>query len=290
MGICKKYESQESHRLYVYQSCTNVFHRLFVEAEDELADVNIEAIEDIFLKMETTFETYKSDVIYFHLGIVLSFLRLEYYNHYKLYRKAESYFEDVNDSIGSLLSSYNSYTYPSQFLFTKLERHARLNSLETLYEENQGLFHDFEPDLQNVPQYVTYICYRAICQYYAGKYEEAIRGLNKLLNEISLKRFQYVHLEIKLLLALQYTIIKENELLLQLVNSIQRQIRILSKETCIHAVQIIKILKIAGQANKSDKEAKLRVVIEKLKKTIRPVGFSLIRYIKFDDDFIKRLM
>lgn len=287
VAVCKRYES---HRLYVYQSCINVFHRLFVEAEDELTDDSIEAIEDIFTNMEKIFQTYERDVIYFHLVVVLSFMRLEYYNHYKLYRKAESFFEEVNDSIGSLLSSYNTHTYPAQFLFTKLERQIRLGNLETLYEENQGLFIDFEPDMQNVPQYVTYICYRAICMYYAGKYEEAIKWLNKLLNEVSLKRFAYVHLEIKLLLALQYCIVKDSELLSQLVNSIQRQIRILSKETCIHAVQIIKILKVASQGSKSERESKIRVVMEKIKKVIRTNGFSLMRYIKMDDDFVKRLL
>ncbi|GAB4403343.1 MAG: hypothetical protein OHK0053_28010 [Microscillaceae bacterium] len=285
--ICKKYES---HRLYIYQSCINVFHRLFVEAEDELTDESIEPIEDIFTNMEKIFNDFPMDTIYFHLRVVLEFLRLEYYNHYKLYRKAERYFDEVNDSIGSLLSSYNTHTYPARFLFTKLERHTRLNTQAELYEENQGLFHDFEPDVQNVPQYVSYVCYRALSQYFAEKYDEAIRWLNKLLNEISLKRFPYVHLEIKLLLAIQYAIVKDTELLAQLTNSIQRQIRLLGKETCIHVVIFIKILKIATQSSRSDRAGRIDQYLDKLKKTAMPNGFCLVKYLKLDEDFTRRVI
>ncbi|MEO1655099.1 MAG: hypothetical protein AAFU64_16245, partial [Bacteroidota bacterium] len=207
INTCKRYEAEKYHRLYIYQSCVNVFHRLFVEAEEEIIDETIEPIEDIFAKMEKIFVTFDRDSIYFHLRIVLQFQRLEYYNHYRLFRKAEKYFEEVNDSIGSLLSSYNTHTYPARFLFTKLERHARLNTQDKLYDENLGLFHDFEPDIQNVPQYVTYVTYRAVSQFYAEKYDEAIRWINKLLNDISLKKYPYVHLEVKLLLAIQYCIV-----------------------------------------------------------------------------------
>lgn len=288
IALCKKYES---HRLYVYQSCVNIFHRLFVEAEDEqLNDESIEPIEDIFAKIDAIFEQYKLDTIYFHLSVVFEHLRLEYYNHYKLYRKAEKYYEEVNDSISSLLSSYNTHTYPSRFLFTKLERAMRMGGLENLYEENNGIFHDFEADIQNVPQFVTYTSYRAIGAYYAEKYDDAVRGLTKLLNDTSLKKYPYVNLEIKLILGILYFITNETELLGQLISSIQRQIRILSKETCIHAVLFIKILRTASHASKGEKQPRIQSLMEKIKKATRSNGFSLTRYIRMDDDFLKRIL
>ncbi|TAE16790.1 MAG: hypothetical protein EAZ95_07300 [Bacteroidetes bacterium] len=292
-NVYKKYDSETSHRLYVYYSCVNVFHRLFVEAEDELTDENVEPIEDIFINMEKIFQKFKADPIYFHLRVVLEFLRLEYYNYYKLYRKAEKLFDEVNDSISSLLSSYNGHTYGARFLFTKLERHLRMSGLETLHDENAGLFHDFEADIQNVPQYVTYVGYRAISMYYAGKYDDAIRWINKLLNEVNLKRYAYVGLDIKLFLAILYAIVKDEELLNQAHSSMQRQVRILSKETCIHVVQLMKILKLSTSETKEDTESKadkVRSAVEKLRKTTIPVGFSLVRYLKFDEDFVKKLI
>ncbi|TAG91935.1 MAG: hypothetical protein EAZ20_02950 [Bacteroidetes bacterium] len=286
--ICKKYPS--SRRLYVYQSCVNIYHRLFVEVGDEIADDNSEPIEDILASVEQTFSQYGMDSIYFHLGIVFQYLKLEYYNHYKLYRKAEKFFDEVNDSSASLLSSYSIYTYPARFLFTKLERHTRANTLDTINEENQGLFIDFEADIENVPQYVSYVCYRAICQFYADKSDEAVRWLNRLLNDVSLKKYPYVSLEIKLFLGVLYVLVKDDELLSQLLTSLQRQVRVLSKETCIHAVLITKLLKLSTQANKPERQTRMNYLFEKIKKTLPANAFCITKYLKFDEDLLKKML
>jgi len=283
-NTCKPYDS---HRLEVYQNCVSVFHRLFVEPEDDLLEEDIEPIEDIFDKMEKIFQLYPLDASYYHLTIILEFLRLEYYNHYRLYRKAEKFFEEVNDSVESLLSNYYLFTYPARFLLTKLERHTRLASLSDLYEENQGLFQDFEPEVENIFLYVPYVSYRAISCYYAKKYQEAARWLNKLLDTVNLKKYPYIMVEVKLLLALQYSMLRDEDLLLQLVSSIQRQIRQLGKETCMHAVLFTKLLRATFQSY-NDKEAKIQGIMDKLKKT--PVwGFRLSQYILLDEDFMERL-
>jgi len=92
----------ESHRLYVYQSCMLVYHRLFVEKEDNLQQEG-ESIEDIFDRVQKVFDTYNLDPLYYHINLVFEFLKLEYYNHYKVYRQAEKYYDEVNDAAGSLL-------------------------------------------------------------------------------------------------------------------------------------------------------------------------------------------
>ncbi|TAF65569.1 MAG: hypothetical protein EAZ55_08395 [Cytophagales bacterium] len=284
-NTCKLYES---HRLYIYQNCVGVFHRLFVEPEAESADEQMEPLEDIFMKIEEIFEKYKSDALYFHLVILLDFLRLEYYNHYKLYRKAEKYFEEVNDSAEGLLTNYNFYTYPARFLLTKLERHNRLNTQSEMYEENKVLFHEYEPDMNNIPQYVTYVSYRALGCYYGGRYDEASRWLNSLLDAVSLKKYPYVHIEVKLLLSLQYCMLRDNELLQQMSNSIMRQIRILGKETCVQAVLFAKILKIALEDSSNVWEDKLPPLFERIKRVNNPY-FSLIQYVKLDESFIQKI-
>jgi tetratricopeptide (TPR) repeat protein len=285
--ICKAYP--ESHRLYIYQSCVGIFHRLFVEPEGEMMpDDEIEPIEDIFNKMERIFGTYTMDASYFHLNVLLDFLRLEYYNHYRLYRKAEKYFDEVNDTSERLLTSYNAYTYPSRFLLTKLERHNRMGTSDSLYAENEAIFADFEPDPQDVAQYTIYMCYRALSCYHVKRYDQAAKWINQLLDTVSLKKYPYVYLEVKLLLSIQYCLMRESDLLAQLINSIQRQIRQLGKETCIHVVMMVKILKASMQSSRSDKEGKIRALLDKLRKTSYQ-GFSVTTYVKADDDFVARL-
>jgi hypothetical protein len=283
-NVCALYKS---HRLYVYQSCINIFHRLFVEKEEDLKG-EVEPIEDILMNVQKIFEEYHLDSIYYHLRIVFEYLKLEYYEHYRVYRKAENYFEEVNDSCADLLSNYSLYTYPAQFLITKLKRHMRIDQVEDIYEENEGLFHDYEPDKNDIPNYITYVLYRALACYYKKKYDEAARWINNLLNEISLKKYPEAQLEIKAVLALQYCMLRDYDLFNQLINSIQRQIRLLGKDECDHVIDFTKMLKISISDSKRNKKSKIEGLADKFK-SYKLSYFTPTLLIKTDEDFVDAL-
>jgi len=285
--MSKVAELYESHRLYVYQSCLSIFHSLFVLKEESIED-NADPIEDVLDKVEEIFNSYNLDSIYFHLDLVFEFLKLEYYTHYKVYRKAEKYFEEVNDASSNLLSNYGLYTYPTQFLITKIKRHVRMGTEGELYDENEGLFLGFEVDKQDVPKHITYVMYRAISCYYNDKYDEAARWINNLLNEVSFKRFPKAQLEIKMVLALQYCLMNDYELFNQLINSIQRQIRLLGKENCKHILIIGKMIKTSMNDIKKNKAEKIETLISKMD-TLDINYFAPTTWIKMDEKFVKLL-
>jgi hypothetical protein len=277
----------QSHRLYVYQNCINIFHRLYVEPD--ASTENKESTEETFEKIQNIFDSYYLDSIYYHLKLVFEFLKLEYYTYFNVYRKAEKYFEDVNEQTSTLLGNYNLYTFTSKFLLTKTERHLRANNENLLYEENKLLFEDYEIDKNDIPSYVIYVTYRSLSCYYADKYSESARWINNLLNELSLKKTPYAQLEIKLFLALQYCLMEDGEELFnQLINSIQRQVRLLGKQNCQHILLFTKILKTSLNETKKSKPMKIQGYINKLKK-INPPHFSPLKYIKLDEDFISKL-
>ena len=62
-NVCALYKS---HRLYVYQSCINIYHRLYVEKEETMEDA-LEPIEDIIVHVQKIFEEYSLDSSYDHL-------------------------------------------------------------------------------------------------------------------------------------------------------------------------------------------------------------------------------
>jgi hypothetical protein len=274
----------ESHRLYVYQSSMYIFHRLFVEVDDNMQQDG-ESIEDIFDKVQKIFESYHLDAIYYHLNLVFEFLKLEYYNHYKVYRQAEKYYEEVNDACANLMVNYSTFTFPSQFLISKLERHLRTGTEVELYAENESIFLDYEVDMMDIPKHIIYIVYRAISSYYIGKFDESAKLINGLLNDVSLKKYPYAQLEIKTLLALQYTLMRDFELFNQLSNSIQRQIRLFGKESCENIQLFLKILKIATSEAKKEKAKKITAVIPRLN-SINVHYFAPTKLIKLDDKFI----
>ncbi len=277
----------QSHRLYVYQACMNIFHRLFVEEDSN--DSEQEPIEDMLDNVQKIFTTYHLDAIYYHLKNVFDFLKHEYYNHYKVYRKAEKYYEDVNEDAGVLLSSYSAYTFPAQFLISKTERCLRLNCEMMMFEENDEIFKAYETDPDDEPKQILYVLYRALSCFYVDKYEETARWINNLLNNISLKRYPLAIIEIKTFLALQYCLMNEEDLFGQLINSIQRQIRILEGNKTRHIVFFIKIMKTALNEAKRDKEGKIRILLNRIHHQEKSRIFSCVRHIKFDDDFIRKL-
>ena len=276
----------ESHRLYIFLSCMRVFHKLFVEKGENVSDT--ESIQDTFGKVEKIFSTYSQDPLYYHLNLVFEFLKLEYFTHYKIYKEAEKYFEEINDATSNLLVNYPYYTFSSRFLILKLERAIRTGTEGDLYVENETLFNDYEADPNDLPRLIIFSTYKSLTCYYAGKYEEAAKILNSLINEVSLKPFPLVQMEIKALLALQYCLLKDFELFNQLSNSVQRQIRMIGKDVCENVLLFLKMLKIAISEAKREKPTKIAAIIPKFKNTSVNY-FSPTGLIRMDDQFIDNL-
>jgi hypothetical protein len=277
----------ESHRLYVYQSCMLVFHRLFVEPDDNM-HLDGESIEDIFKHVEKIFETYNLDPLYYHLNLIFEYLKLEYYNHYGVIHQVEKSFEEVNDAASNLLINYPTYTFAGRFLITKLERHLRLKTEGDIYDESESLFEDFEQDILDVPRHTIYTIYCALGCYYVGKYEEAAKLINNLLNDVSLKRFPFVHMEVKTLLALQYCMLRDFDLFNQLSSSIQRQIRLFGKDDCENILYFLKILKIATSEAKREKPKKIMQLIPKFR-AVKVNYFAPTTFIRMDKEFVENL-
>jgi effector-binding domain-containing protein len=278
----------ESHRLYVYKSCMMVFHRLFVESE-ESTQPDEESIEDVFGRVQEIFDRYNLDPVYYHLNLLFEFLKLEYYNHYKVFKQAERYYEEVNDAASNLLVNYPYYTFSIRFLISKLERGLRTGTEGELFAEQKEMFADFEPDPNNVPQHVIYTVYGALCSYYSGRYEEAAKALNNLINEVSLKRYPLAQTEVKALLCLQYCMLKDIDLFNQLSNSVQRNIRIIGKDACENVLTFLKILKIAVSEAKKEKHKKISALIPRFK-SLSVSYFAPTSFIRMDEKFVERLI
>ncbi|HET9486646.1 MAG TPA: hypothetical protein VFO54_04405, partial [Chryseosolibacter sp.] len=194
----------------------------------------------------------------------------------------------VNDACANLMVNYSNFTFPAQFLISKIERHLRNATESELYSENETVFEDYEVDAMDVPKHIIYVLYRALSCFYVDKFDEAAKMINNLLNEVSLKKYPYAQLEIKSLLALQYVLLKDYELFNQLSNSIQRQIRLFGKDSCENIMLFLKILKIATSEAKKEKAKKITGLIPRLNSTA--VGyFAPTKLIKLDEKFVKLL-
>ena len=276
-----------SHRLYVYQSCLTIFHAMFVETDQKLLEGE-EPLDQNLEKIDIIFETYAADANYHHLRLVFDFLKLEYYNFVKLPKKADKYLAEVNDFANIFLSNYSLYTFPSHFVLSKLQRISELGSYDEIVEENKVIFAEYEADPSDIPKYIVYHTYRALCYFHAEKYDLAAKTINNVLNETSLKRFPDMQLEIKTFLALQYCLLKDDDLFNQLMNSIQRQIRLHGKKRLEHLVFITKSMKQSLTGTSKIKPNKIKSLINKI--SFEKVKFySPLRYVKYNDNLIAKL-
>ncbi len=286
-NVCNLYQS---HRLYVLNSFMNIFHRLFVEKDDEnITDLDEEPTEDVLQRNEEIINSYKTDKIYFHLNIVLEYLRLGYYTHFNVYRKAERYYQEVNIHSSRLLSNYNLYTFPSNFLVLKIDRALRLGSEADLSEEAFDLYEDLQPDKHDLPQFYIYSVFRGLASYYSDNYDEAAKWINTLINDLTWKKYPLALLEARLFLNIQFLFKGDKDLAKQINGSIQRQIRALGKENCEVAFAFQQILKISTSHFKKDKRDKIQEVIRELEK-ITTNYFSPLKLIRLDEKFVEILL
>lgn len=277
----------QSHRLFVYKNALGIFHHLFIDSKYIPEDS--ESIEDSFEKIDKIFSTYSSDVHYHHLKIVFDFLKFHFYKRENDIKKSDSYFYDMNENASIFLSNYSFYTFPAFFLSGKMEKSKQLGTTSELVEENAVIFSDYEPDPLDVPKYVMYYTYVAMGYFYAGKYDMAAKKLNILLNEITFKKYQETQVEIKTLLALQYCLMKDDDLFNQLMSSIQRQIRMLGKKKLDHIVAMSKAMKAALSNNTVKmRAAKIKMQFNRINLDKIPY-FTTIRYITFNEKLIKEM-
>jgi DNA mismatch repair ATPase MutL len=79
------------------------------------------------------------------------------------------------------------------------------------------------------------------------------------------------------------------DLFKQLINSIQRQMRLMDKDQCEHIMLYTKILKTSISEQKRNKKDKIWLLVSKLDR-LQVKGFCPTRLIRIDDEFMDMLV
>jgi len=278
-------KTYDSHRLYVYKSSLIIFHKLFLEGEETTSD-NDEPLEDMLSAVQEILEVYNTDPTYRHLRTLFMYLKMEYYMHYKIYKKAEEYFMMLNPDSENFINHYYHFTFPHQLLISKLKMHRILHTENELYNENSDL--KCECDESNLPKYLVFIIYKIISCYYANEYQEGARIINNLLNQVSLKQFPLILVELKTILALLYALQNEYDLFDQTYKSIHRKIRTLEDKNMDHIILLTSALKLALNVDSRDKTSKIEQIIDAIK-PVKGYPFSPTSFINLDKQLVKKL-
>lgn len=188
-NICRIHHS---HRLTVHKNILNIHFALFSPHVEEQAQD--ETVEDMLKETYGIMESNPEDSTYIHLINAVHFLSFEYYNQLKLYKNAAVYYEKINDDNGSVLL-YNHSCFSIHFLISKIQWNYMNKTLDTLNEKEELIY---EPEPDNIPEYIIYKQYKALLHFYKGKIAEAAQILNKLINDVSFKDILHSEIEVKL--------------------------------------------------------------------------------------------
>lgn len=281
----------QSHRLFIYHACTSIFHKMYVDKEAKILNVEQEeiSIEDAFEKIDLLMETYSTDPNYHHLGLVFDFLKMLYFENSKILKRSDKHYNDVNEYAAIFLSNYSLYTFPSLFLLSKIERNAKDETVVDVLENYKEMLLEYESDPNDMPKHIIFSFYKTFCYFHAEKYEYCAKSISTLLTEISMKKYQETQLELKTFLALQYCLMDDFDLFNQLMNSIQRQIRMMGKKKLEHIVLLSKIMKVSLSAGANrQKAAKIKMLSAKLNME-NVTYFSPFKHINFKDELLNKL-
>jgi tetratricopeptide (TPR) repeat protein len=170
-----------------------------------------------------------------------------------------------------------------------LERSIETGTEGELYEQNKQALANYEPDKNDIPNYINYAKYTATCAFYGKRYQEAVQILNTLINDISFKNYPHSEIEVKLLLALFYSMINKYDPATSLLRSVTRKIRELDDEMGYeNALLFYKILALQMSSSARQVDQKIGQLFSKFE-LINQKENRMLEYIKIDEQFIKAL-
>ena len=278
----------DSHRLYMYRAIVTVFHRIHMEDPEGPSGDDQEPTENIFAQVYAYFAHYTQDATYYHFHLLFDFLQLEYYYRYGIYRKAEGFYEDLSLHAPRLLSAYSYYTFPSNWLYIALHKGLREGKEAQLDADNEARFADYTPNEHDIAGHLAYTTYRALCCYYAGRYEAAMDWLYGFLSQCNLKGYPEALLNVKALLALQYVLVDDYDLFTQTLNSMQRLIRLIGKTSTAGVSVFVKMLRIAMNQGRKGRQDKILQLASTINYDSR-IPYHPLSLIKMDKAFAENL-
>jgi hypothetical protein len=282
-NICSLYDS---HHLQVYKDLVDITFALYVPSPEAMKDDD--PVEDILSRLEKTFSTYSKDNNYQYLQLVYQSLAFEYYHKLNLTKKESKFFEEGDKKLSSFLL-YNHCCFTTHFLISKVERAIELGTEEQLYEDNADNIPNYEPDKADIPNYINWAKYKAVCAFYVKEYQEAVHTLNGLINDISFKNYPHSEIEIKLLLALNYSMINKYDPATSLLRSVTRKIRELNDDMGYeNALVFYKILSLQMSSSARQVDQKITQLFAKFE-LLNQKSNRMLEYIKVDENFIKTL-
>ena len=254
----------DSHRLYIFKAIIHIFAKLFIEIPESIR-CEVEDTEVMFEKSFEILGEYKEDSFYLNINILFNFLRFTYYDANQMRDKSKVFFEILDYKIEELLTRYHFNANTSLFLFQKLRYHIRTNTVEQMVRDVENYISNIEMEPYRISFFVNFHTFMAHAYFANKNYKRASRILYNMRNDVNLRKFVHIDLEVKFFLALCYVKMEDFDLANQLILSLQRQLRKSTMAKYEHAKTLLKVLSVALGGKPRTRAKNLRINIDKWK-------------------------
>jgi hypothetical protein len=285
-NVCELYES---HRLfviynivYIYYLC-NVPHKM-----DGLKSRELE-IESTLQKMGQLFDSYPLDTFYQNIKGITDLLYFEYYQRTNNQVRADFYLQRIHKSMPELMEKHMMHFFAIQFLRSRVMKFLQDTNLDSLTMYNDRYAKGMDIHESEMYHYIWHRKYDAIVKFYQKDFHGSARKINELRNELSMKQYLYTDVDNKLFQALNYCMLGDDSLCMQIINSLKRQIAECEGEFQSTRV-FVKILKTALKpADLRKKVKRIGELWNEFEEMNRTASYPVLSYIKLDENMLRRL-
>ena len=284
-NILELYDSHRMNVMYnivkIYFNCNNY------EKREGLKYMEMEVDEDL-KKIKKLFEKYELDTFYQNIKYLPDFLHYEFYQRIDNRVRAEHYYNQAITHVVEYARKPIMAPYITEFIQTRIEQFIQDNDIMGLERLYAYLAENYDVDPKELYHYVAWKKFQAIIKFYRGDYSGAAKMINDLRTEVSVKQFAITDAELKLFQALQYCIIGEEAMTLQLLNSIKRQVRILDEETDEFEL-MVKLIKYAFKPTEFRRKMKNMTDLWNKIKELKSKPDSTLWYLNLEDSLLRRM-
>ena len=278
----------ESHRLFVIYNLMNLYyHCLFEESIDSLKLKEIE-IDDKLKEISEIFNKYSLDTFYQNSKIIIEFIYFEFYLKTKNPVRADFHLNRIQQNSENFFGQYILHFNTVNYLYGKLKLFHITGDKKHLFSQRE-----LEDDLIDIEKeetfnYIFFKQYQALVNFYLEEYKVAAKMLNDLRIEVNTKSYLMVDSQLKIFQALQYAILGDEELTIQLINSVKRQ----TNDEKDEVPQLKLIIKIIQTAIKPGEFKKKLAKLQELNLQFIESNNGKIKFMDFiilDDKILKLL-
>lgn len=285
-NICELYDS---HRLFVLYNISRIYYLCNVPAKSEGLKSRELEVEGILQKMTQIFEKYPLDTFYQNIKGITDLLYFEYYIRTGNSVRADFYLQRVHQQLPELTEKHVMHFFLVQFLRSKVMKYLNDNNIDHLQYYAERLEKEVDIDENEVYHFVMMKKYLATVKFYQKDYHGTARKINELRNHMSMKSFLYTDVDCKLFQALQYCVLGDDSLCMQIISSLKRQIREQDHEfeSARYFMKLLRTaLKPADYRRKVKKIAEMWQEFDEMnKRGLCPV----LTYVKVDEALLRRM-